>query len=240
MLEQPVSSASVTGPDGVVAQWISPVAVCGPSTKSTASRTVATSSRRSSDRRSPIRDATRRWRYRRRNCCRCWHLRRRRAGTASARIRRVVVEHETNRMRARLVDQPGGAQGHRAFDMIPRVGVPTFGPGISPDEYCSAAMESAVWRHCAGVSAPVTAGMFSRSGVGGIGVRLLEIERDALTHQGIEQRFRGAGEDGPRHHVPKPAACGMRSLPDGRDYQRPQRTSATRRASAARGRNAWV
>ena len=64
-------------------------------------------------------------------------------------------------------------------------------------------MEFAVWRHCAGVSAPVTAGMFSRSGVGGgIGVRLLEIERDALTHQGIEQRFRGAGEDGPRHHVP--------------------------------------
>src|SRR3977135_3367864 len=111
---------------------------------------------------------------------------------------RWAVRHQSNAPRP-CSSRPAAVSAI-AFSMWSHGSVwPPSNHGMAPEDSCVAAIDCAVWRHCAGVNTPRTAGT-SYSGNGHLG--LPEIQGHALADKWIHQRFSGAGQPWPAHHVP--------------------------------------
>ena len=160
MLAHPVSSASGSGPGGA----------SGPSDFAAARLQVHHEVDGLGDHRphrlgeaaitgDRARGARHRWRCRRRSCCRCWRLRRRRCAAGSATSRLIAGLCGTSRSAARAGSSSPAAVSAIAFSTWSHGSVwPPSNHGMAPEDSWVAAIDSAVWRHCAGVNTPGTPG----------------------------------------------------------------------------------
>ena len=200
MLAQPVSSASGNGPEGLRAQQISPPSSWSSKTKSIAARTVGHIA--VAKLRSPV---TNTW-----------------CQTPTATYAQKLLSLLASSMtpaRSWIGQEPSARCWRRHQSKARRAGsirpaavsaiahstwshgsvCPPCDHGISPDGSCSAAIDSAVCRHCSGDRTPGTPGSLDQFNGG---YRFLEIQRDALADQRVQRRFGQPGQQGSPHHVP--------------------------------------
>src|ERR1700742_4658126 len=199
-LAHPVSSASGSSPEGLLAQEISPPLSCMSSTKSTAR--VTTGHMVSAKRRSSV---TSTWCHTPVATYAQKLLSLLASSTTPLRSwighepsARWVVRHQSNA--ARAGSSSPAAVSAIAFSTWSHGSVwPPSNHGMAPEDSWVAAIDCGVWRHCAGVNTPGTPGT---SGASNGHHRLPEVQRHALTDQRVQQRLGRPGDPRLLDHVP--------------------------------------
>ncbi len=184
ILAHPVSSASATGPEGPRAQQISPPSSCSSKTKSIAARTVghiAVAKALFTGDQYVVPDSDRDIGTEVAVAVGVLDDARAKLDRPGA-VRALLAPTPVERV-ARRVDQARCGQRHRAFHVVPRVGVPVFRPWDRPGWFLHRGNRFRRLSALCGREDAGTAGsLYQFNG----GYRFLEVHRDALADQRVE------------------------------------------------------